>query len=246
MRKLTTLALFLAFGQLVFAQKKEPAERPPETFTVGFLQDNAFGFLPTVAGSFPMSEKWSFTFYGNFWTNPFYGTPSSAGNDIWLESGIGASTLTANDRLLLNPTLGLTHGKLLHGGPDGVFGDGLVPALTLFYKDRQFELEAWGSFYKSLRRKTGANSSDFILYWLYPGVFLKKNVSLGLHYEQFYLSRTTLGEAQSLYHMMGGYVKFTIDERYWMRFSAGKNFVERSVGGYSPEFYRLGFGAVLK
>lgn len=244
MHKFTIALVFFVCAGAVFSQNSPKKERPPETFAVQFSQDNAFGFLPSATGSFPVSPDWSFTFYGNFWTNPFYGTASTGSIDLWMETGIGMATVRKQGRWLLNPSVGLTNGKLLSGGQDGVFGDGIVPNLFSFYKDRRWECEFYAGYYKSLRGRS--HSSDFLLGWLMPGFFVKKNVSLGLHLEQFRLSRVSGGDAQNLYQMVGGYVKFTVAERYWLRFSGGQNFVKKSDGGYSKDFYRMTVGMLLQ
>ncbi len=240
MHKITLILAFLVCSETAFSQNEKKKELPPETFSIQLSQDNAFGFLPSATGSFPMSEAWSMTFYGNFWTNPFYGSVSTGSINLWMEAGIGAATLRRSGRWLINPSVGMTHGKLLSGGQDGVFGEGIVPSIFSFYKDRRWECEVYGAFYKSLRKK--GPTSDFLLGWAMPGFCLNKNVSLGLHYEQFYLSRTTDGDAQNLYQMVGGYVKFTVAEKYSLRFSGGKNFTTEEKGGYSPEFYKMAVG----
>ena len=240
MDKITFFLALICCAQPLFSQNELKKEDPPEAFAIQLSQDNAFGFLPSATGSFPMGKDWSFTFYGNFWTNPFYGTNTTGSIDLWMETGIGAATVKNSGRWLINPSIGLTNGKLLSGGQNGVFGDGIVPNLFSFYKDNQWECEFYAGYYKSLRGKN--TSSDFVLAWLMPGFCVNKNVSFGLHFEEFYLTRTAGGDAQNLYQMAGGYVKFTIAERYWLRFSGGKNFVKKENGGYSTSFYRMTVG----
>lgn len=98
MHKFTIALVFFVCAGAVFSQNSPKKERPPETFAVQFSQDNAFGFLPSATGSFPVSPDWSFTFYGNFWTNPFYGTASTGSIDLWMETGIGMATVRKQGR----------------------------------------------------------------------------------------------------------------------------------------------------
>lgn len=220
---------------LCFVNLQAQEEKTPSTLSITATQDPAFGFYPLVSGSFGLKPNLSLTFYGIFWTNPsFANTP--AGTDWWLETGTGLS-FTAAEGLLFNPSIGFTHGKLLSGGQQGVIADGVVPNLAAFYNKGHFETEFYAAYYKSLR-KEGPVTTDYFLGWLYAGAVLHKHISAGLHYEQFRITRISNGNAQSLYHWLGAYVKFSLDKGYFFRFSAGKNFTDD--GGYPAEFYRLG------
>lgn len=223
--------LVLCRFSIVYAQ----SEKPASTLSVTATQDPAFGFYPLVNGSFGLKPNLSLTFYGIFWTNPSFAN-APAGTDWWLETGTGLS-FTLAEGLLLNPSIGFTHGKLLSGGQQGVIADGMVPNLAVFYNKGRFESELYGAYYKSLR-KEGPVTTDYFLGWLYAGTVLHKHVSAGAHYEQFRITRITDGNPQSLYHWLGVYLKFSLDKGYFFRFSGGKNFTDNS--GYPAEFYRLG------
>jgi len=124
----------------------------------------------------------------------------------------------------------------LSGGIQGVIGDGIVPSLTAFYLDDRFEVELFGAYYKAMRRE-GPITSDYALYWIYPGIRFSNTFSAGIQAESFQLTRTDGGDPGVLYSWIGGYVKATVLERYSLRFSAGKNFSEDS--DYSDEYYKL-------
>ncbi len=235
MKKNSFLLLFLlCFTNNLFAQLDTDI-KAPSTFAVAINQDNAFGFYPSVFGSFGLNENLSFTYYGILWTNPTYGNIAAGGIDNWLEAGAGLSFLTADNRMLVNPFIGFTHGKLLSGGENGVIGDGIVPGITSFYLTDKWDIELFAAYYKALR-KEGPVTFDYFLYWALPGYIINEHVTLGVHHESFILTRETEGESFPLYQWLGGFVKFTVDNKYIFRFSAGKNF---KTDFNSGDFYKL-------
>ena len=135
-----------------------------------------------------------------------------------------------------NPSLGLTHGNLLSGGEEGVIADGIVPSFFGFYLDDRFETELFFAYYQVLRR-VGPINSSYALYWIYPGIYITPSFSLGLHYESFRLTETNAGDTGALYTWTGGYLKYTINGKYALRFSTGINVAENSP--YSSEYYKL-------
>lgn len=230
--KIATLLLVLfSFSFSLNAQDQEK----PSSITLVINQDNAFGFYPAVFGSFGVTGQSSMTFYSLFWTNASFGSPATV-SDLWTEVGLGWSWSLLDGRWLINPTLGLTNGKLLSGGAQGVIGDGIVPGLTSFYLDDKFEVEIFGAYYRALRRE-GPVTADYALYWIYPGIRFSKVFSAGFQAESFRLLRTDAGEPAVLYTWVGAYAKATVKETWSLRFSAGLNFKEDS--DYSPEYYKL-------
>ena len=233
--KFKSIPILLGLGCLAlqaFGQKK--AALPASTFSIGISHDNVFGFYPAVYGSFGVKENLSFTYYGILWTNPSFGHVQT-GRDSWLKTGFGLGIPLGEGRWYLNPTLALTHGKLLSGGAEGVIADGIVPGMTTLYNDEVLELEAFGCWYKALR-KEGLFTYDYALYWLLPGFHITPKISAGLHYEGFNLTRATKMSAQTQYQVAGAYLKFLVDGRYSFRLSLGKNF---KVDNYPCEFYKL-------
>jgi len=226
------LALVLLFApSLLSAQEEGPAS----SFTLTINQDAAFGFYPAVFGSVGVTPASSVTFYSIFWTNISYGSPFG-GTDLWTEIGAGWSWSVLGNRLLINPSLGITNGKLLSGGTQGVIADGIVPGLTAFYLDDRFEVELFGAYYKALRRE-GPTTYDYALYWIYPGIRFSKAFSAGFQAESFRLTRIDDSDPVTLYIWAGAYLKATIKEKYALRFSAGKNLKDGS--DYSPEYYKV-------
>lgn len=206
-----------------------------ERITLLISQDNAFSFSVGVEGSFRMGGSLDFTFYGLFWTNPSFGNLLN-GSSTWLETGVGLRYDAFGDRLTLLPRVGLSHGRLLSDGPDGKLAEGIVPSLLVSYTDLPLEMEVYAAYYKGLA-SIGRNAGDYVLYWLLPGVRLSPNVSMGIHYERFVKTRTAQGDPGPLYEWLGGYIKFTVQDRYTFRFSGGVNTF--GEGNYGPDFYKL-------
>lgn len=242
-----TLLLYLLFLQILILPAAQPAisqsSLPKPTLALTIPHDAVFGFYPIVTGSFGISSHLSMSFYGIFWTNPSFANAIPSGTDWFLETGAGLS-FNPTKNLLLNPSVGLTHGKLLSGGIEGVIAEGLVPNLAAFYNKGKLETELYVAYYKAMRKR-GPVTTDYLLAWLYVGAVLHERFSAGIHYEEFGITRITNKPAQNLYRSLGGYLKITLPDGYSFRFSAGKNFTKNS--GYPAEFYRLGlFLPVLK
>ena len=170
------LSFFFLFNQLN-AQKEK--QLPPSSFSITTNYDNMFGLYPAAYGSFGIKENLSFTYYGVLWINPSFGTPQ-LGTDNWLETGFGLSFLSKKEKWFFNPSLALTHGKLLSGGVEGVIADGIAPSGLVLFQDGIMELEAFAVWYKALR-KEGPFTYDYALYWLLSGFIINENISLGLH-----------------------------------------------------------------
>lgn len=245
--KLRTLLAYLIPSLLItpnpVASQTPDTATVPETFTVVLGLDNAFGFNPAVYGSFGLDAQSgvSFTFYSIFWTNPSYGTLTD-GSDLWLETGAGISFTGLDGRLYLNPSIGLTHGRLLSDSPRGAVAEGIVPSVTALFADGIFESEAYFSWYKGLKNKV-TNAGDYLLYWILPGIKVSKRVALGLHYEGFDRVRHARGETGPQYAWLGGFLKFNLSNRYIFRFSTGSNTAKNGI--YSDGFYKLAVTVVL-
>jgi len=240
--------LFLCLLAIPFRllSQEDTTGSAPEAFVVVLSQDNAFGFNPSLYGSFGIGKdgSWdgiSFTYYNIFWTNPSYGTLID-GSDLWLETGVGIGLSVLSGKGYVNPSIGLTHGKLLSDSPRGSFAEGIVPSVTATFNDGRLEGEVFFAYYKALKNK-GSNSGDYLLYWILPGVRVSKRVSLGMHYERFDRIRHARGETGNQYAWLGGYLKFNLSNRYIFRFSAGVNSADNGI--YSDNFYKLAATIVL-
>jgi len=224
----------------------ETSDSTSEAFLLTLNQDNVFGFNPAVYGSFGLgkdgvSEGVSLTYYSIFWTNPSFGTLFD-GSDLWLETGVGLGFTGLSERLFLNPSLGLTHGRVLSDSPRGAFAEGIVPSITALFKDGMLEGELYFSYYKALQNK-GSNSGDYLLYWILPGVRVSKRFALGMHFERFERIRHARGDTGKQYVWLGGYIKFNLSDRYTFRFSGGVNDADNGI--YGDSFYKLNVAIAL-
>lgn len=224
MKKLFYLFLVLTIATSVTAQDKAPS-----AFSIGLNQDNAFGFAPAMFGSFGLNENVSLTYYGLFWTR-FNNS---------LETGIGLGFPALDGKAYINPSLGFTHGSILSGSTEKVIGDGIVPSVVAFYTGEYTEAEIFFSYYKALKGMDAGTSTDFVLYWAYPGLRLTENISAGLHYEQFVLTRDDTGASGSEYEWLGAYVKFLAGGKYSFRLSMGTNMTDANHAVYSSNYAKL-------
>lgn len=220
------------------------AEKRSESFTVVLNQDSFFGFYPTFNALIPVSDKVDLSVYGILWTTPDFGT-NGGGNDLWTEFGIGAA-IYATDNLIIKPQIGILNGALLSGGAAGGTGgnvfDGVVPNLTMNYSDDSFEAEYYGGYYAALRNRNNSGL-DFLHTWINAGYKFTSNFSAGAHYEILALTRNSNpgGGASNVYHWVGPYVQFALDNGFFARFTAGAE-MGGGAGGNQGDFYKLAVG----
>lgn len=212
----------------------------PSTFGITLNMENAFGFYPVMYGSLGLSSTLDLTFYGVMWTNPSFGFPQTTfSSDLWIENGFGVGFNMFNGNAYVNPSLGFTHGKFLSGGDESVAFEGISPNLSLYIYPGSMDTEVYFSFYQHLRDEVtddvSRSTADVIFYWLTPGFWVSKNVSLGIHYEGVFL-KFGEGDFESSYHWLGPYIKLRTKGKYDFRFMAGPNLKK---GVYAQEFYKL-------
>ncbi len=221
---------------------KDTLPERPSHFNLAFSQDNAFGFVPQVFASFPFKKMvWDYTFYANFWTNPAQANTTRS-SDFWVESGVGLGRhLGKNEQWYINPTLGFSSGRMLSGSDRGLFAEGIVPSLTIHYMGNRLEGEIALNFYKAVRGVTKKNpGTDYLRFWASGGVIFTRFVSVGWLYENY---GATANPVQTYYSWLGAYMKVTIKDKYWLKFSTGIN--TESNEFFGPEFYRLSAGIPL-
>lgn len=251
-KNLPLLALLLLLSGSLSAQfsaKKKPKTEPQadeiersSSFLFTMEQDNAFGFLPGVSGSFPRAKKaWDFTFYGNFWTNPFFANQQT-GSDFWVESGAGVAFFFKNQRWRVNPSLGFSSGRRLSGGTQGLFAEGLVPSIAVKYATRRTEATFNANYYKSVRT-AGKITTDYLIWSFTAGMNMNEHLAVGLLAENFQMTRQTKGEPQNLFLWTGAYMRLIVQKKYWVGFATGINLQIRDT--YGQEFYRLSAGIPL-
>lgn len=235
------LSLFFLIKNLSTQAQPLIKKTYPSSFDVSFYQDSYFGFYLNASGSMGIDKKLDFTYYTNFWTNPAFGEVQT-GTDFWAEAGVGLSYKFLNDKLTLNPSLGLTFGKVLSGGNSTVIGDGIVPSLFVCYQKDDFNLESNLVYYKALR-KEGPVTIDYLLFWAWAGFDVNKNIALGLHYEDFMKTREDNAKSENLYRWLGPYLQFIIEDKYQFRLTLGAELLDETE---ADEFYKFSVILPLK
>ena len=216
------------------------------TFGISFTMENAFGFYPVIYGSLGISPGLDLTFYGAMWTNPSFGFPQTTfSSDMWLENSFGLGFNTLDGTIYVNPSLGFTHGKFLSGGDESVAFEGIVPSLSLYINPGNMDTEIYFSIYQHLRNEVtdpiNRSTADMLFYWITPGYWVSKQISLGIHYEALFLKFGD-GDLESSYQWLGPYIKLRTRNKYDFRFMAGPNLKE---GIYANEFYKLSVNVPL-
>lgn len=174
------------------------------SFDVTLNSDQFFGFYPFFSGSYGVSEKLDFTFYGILWSG---GTGGGWGN--WTEFGVGIG-LEPVEGLSVSPQIGILGGNLLSSGAAGpsIFGDGIVPNLTIGLDKTRTEGEIYAGYYTPLRKE--GNTLSFLHYWANFGVKANSFFSVGAHFEHLInTGGTEVPEAVDLYQWLGPYVQFS-------------------------------------
>ena len=241
----------ICFGLLAMVLSPVAQAQETGSFTVTLNQDVFFGFYPTVAGTYPLSDQLDLSFYGIFWTTPSFGT--GGGGGLWTEFGAGVSFDAGP--LTITPQVGVLSGKLLSNGAFGRFFDGVVPNLTVDLSQGGLEGQLYFGYYKSttpgqvLAPDTEtlvpvSSTNDFIHYWATLGYAVTPFLSAGVHWEHLYFAPANVDAAAftpdtepvaaDLYRWFGPYVKLSHPEGHSLRFQAGP-----VIGESDASFYKL-------
>jgi hypothetical protein len=220
--------LLVALCSLSSIQDSQAQEAKQFNFSVALNSDQFFGFYPTFQGSYGFSDKTALTFYGIHWGG---GTGANWGN--WTEFGLGANFQVA-DGISINPQVGILSGNLLSSGTAGpaIFGDGIVPNLTINLLREKVEGQFYYGYYAPLRDKSPTNppgtTLSYIHYWLNLGYRVNDVFSFGAHYETLINSGGSNVEVSSdVYQWLGPYIQFTKPSGGpFARFSFGTDLVE--------------------
>ncbi len=178
------------------------------SFDVSLNSDTFFGFYPFFQGSYSVTESLDFTFYGILWSG---GTGGGWGN--WTEFGVGLNFPVA-EGINVNPQIGVLGGNLLSSGTAGpaIFGDGIVPNLTIGLDKAKTEGQIYLGYYAPLRNETVGTQTtlSYLHYWANFGFKASSFFSLGAHFE--HLVNTGGSEVESstdVYQWLGPYVQFS-------------------------------------
>jgi hypothetical protein len=201
--------------------------------------DQFFGFYPFFQGAYSVSDKVDFTFYGLLWSG---GTGGGWGN--WTEFGLGLN-FEVVDGLSINPQVGVLGGNLLSSGAAGssVFGDGIVPNLTINLDKEKIEGQIYGGYYAPLRNEAPSNGTtlSFLHYWANVGYKVSPFFSFGAHFEHLVnTGGSNVTESSDVYQWLGPYIQFSKPGGGpFARLSAGADLYD---GGGNDSFFKLTTG----
>ncbi|MFQ3596769.1 MAG: DUF6733 family protein [Chloroherpetonaceae bacterium] len=197
------------------------------SMSISLTSDQFFGFAPMAAGTYKVGKTIDFSFYGIFWSG---GTGGGWGN--WTEFGAGLN-FRPNDVLAINPQIGIVNGSLLSKGVGdsiGVFGEGLVPNLTVNLQTATLEGQIYAGYYFPIRDLAPADGTtlSYLHYWTNFGVKLGKFFSFGAHYEHLInTGGSNVEKSEDVYQWLGPYVQFTEKTgKVYLRFAGGTDFTE--------------------
>ena len=149
----------------------------------------------------------------------------------WTEFGLGAN-FQAGEGLSINPQIGFLGGNLLSSGTAGpaIFGDGIVPNLTVNLLKEKVEGQFYFGYYAPLRDEAPANGTTlaYVHYWLNLGYRASDFFSFGAHYEHLVNSGgSNVATSTDVYQWLGPYVQFSKPTGGpFARFSFGTDLVE--------------------
>ncbi len=223
---------FLLMSQTVYAQEVVE-EEDKFSMTLAVTADQFFGFAPMATGALTFSKKFQFTFYGIYWSG---GTGGNWGN--WTEFGMGVNFIPV-EGLDINPQLGIVGGNLLSSYTEGpaIFGDGIVPNLTVGLDKSKVEGELYFGYYAPLRQKFDElSTASYIHYWANAGYQITRYFSAGAHWEHLYGGPKN-GE-DDVYQWIGPYIQFSaLKGNLFTRFSGGPDLLKAN-----DSFFKLTFG----
>ncbi len=213
----------------------------PWSATIALNQDVFFGFYPTLAASYAISDRLDFTFYSILWTTADFSFTNGQG--LWTEVGLGLNANFMDGALNVNPQIGILNGSLLSGAgapptPRAAAFEGVVPNVTINYDDGLFESEFYMGYYIGTR---GPASNDFLHWWYNAGVRplagsggVGEIFSTGVHFEHLRLTSSNLAGPGNVYMWLGPYVNFTLPNDVGLWFGAGWDV----SSGQNSDFYK--------
>jgi len=235
------IVMFFAVFSMLFITRASAQEGGEDnfSFSVSLNSDQFFGYYPFFQGSYSMGESADFTFYGIMWSS---GTGGDWGN--WTEFGVGFN-FDAGGGITFNPQVGVLGGNLLSSGAGGpaVFGDGIVPNLTVGLDKEKIEGQIYIGYYAPLRDEAPADGTtlSYLHYWVNTGLKASDTFSFGAHYEQ--LTNTggsNVDESTDVYQWLGPYIQFAkAGGGPFARLSFGTDLVDEAT---NDSFFKLSTG----
>jgi hypothetical protein len=234
---LTAAALSLLIPFAMLAQE-EPAKKG--SFSLSLNHDMFFGLYPTGAGAYPLSDKLSFTYYGIMWTSLSNG---AGGFGSWSEFGAGVNFGAAGGKLGINPQVGILSGSLLSKSSRPLFGEGLVPSLTLNLGTEKLEGQFYFGYYMPLGKSntlpSGTDPNTFTHYWAFAGYRASNFLSIGAHFEQLNHVKGGQKDNINLYTWTGPYLAFSLSNGSALKITAGANVSSDEARSKHDGFYKM-------
>lgn len=203
-----TFVLTMLCAALTYSPSFAQEEDDKFSMTVTLNSDQFFGFYPFFSGAYSVSDNLDFTFYGILWSG---GTGGGWGN--WTEFGVGVGFEPAPG-ISVSPQIGFLGGNLLSSGAEGpaIFGDGIVPNLTIGIDKAKTEGEIYAGFYAPFRNEAPANGTtlSFLHYWVNYGFKASDFLSIGAHYEHLInTGGSEVATSTDVYQWLGPYIQFS-------------------------------------
>jgi hypothetical protein len=237
MKQLLSLSILLILLGTSYAQETKDEKELKATFATKIVHNSVAGFAPFFFANFETKKKFDISFYSIFWTNASFGNLNS-GSDLLLETGAGLSFNVLNKTLVINPGVGLGHGKFSSNATGVRIAESAIPNLYVRFNRGFFDFEGYLAYYKAIREDGNVLTKDFLLNWAAPGINIKKRFVVGLFYEHFGITRIEESDqTPTIYTWLGGSVKLKLDNNIAFRFSAGPNL--KTDTGTSNEFYKV-------
>lgn len=217
---LKTAAAFSLFASAAFAGTASANTAKAEDLSLGVAlnSDSFFGFYPSFAGSYGLSDALDFTVYGTYWA----GGTGQAWDD-WTEFGVGVA-FQPTDCITVNPQIGFLSGNLLSAGAaptQGDVGEGWVPNLTVNLNTANYEGQFYAGFYLPLQ--DNGDETQFLHTWLNLGRKFSSTFSAGGHLE--WLSGGNTYDEDTMFIWAGPYVQFRNEDKgLFVRFAGGVEF----------------------
>jgi hypothetical protein len=204
---------------------------------VALNSDSFFGFYPSFAGAYGLSEDLDLTVYGIYWGGGGVGQAF----DDWTEFGLGVN-YSLTDSISINPQIGFLSGNLLSTagttGDQGDVGEGVVPSITVNLNSGKLE----GQFYAGLYLPIQGDSDqlEFLHTWLSLGYKVNDIFSAGGHVE--WLSGGESFDTDTNFIWVGPYVQFRNEDKgVFIRFAGGFEF-DASGAADSGTFWKTAVG----
>ncbi|MCS7005036.1 MAG: hypothetical protein NZM38_06885 [Cytophagales bacterium] len=235
-----TLLLLMSVS-FAFAQEEEKKG----SFSLSINHDMFFGLYPVAAGMYPLADNLDFTYYGIMWTGISNG---GGGFGTWSEFGVGANIKLAEGKLGVNPQVGVLSGSLLSKSARPLFGEGLVPNLTVNLGTDKIEGQLYFGYYMPLGKSNNlAPNTDpniFTHYWTFAGYKVNNFITVGAHFEQLNHEqgvRDTNNNPKryNLYTWLGPYVAFSLSNGSVFKMTAGANISSDEDRSKHDGFYKM-------